>query len=245
MQSMIKKNARGISRSVINRLPRYYRFLNTLIDQGTMRISSAELSQLMNVTASQIRQDLNCFGGFGQQGYGYHVDNLKKEIESILGLNNAIRAILIGTGNLGNALAHGDNLLDRGFQLVAAFDVNPNVIGSKIANVEIHHIDNLGDVCARLNPKMAILCIPTSESLKIVDRLVQCGIEGVWNFTSYDFAGFKGLTSVNVHLEDSIMTLSYLMKNKGSEKIRAKKRTKVEMEALRDIDFDEFDEENS
>lgn len=229
----MQRRASGISRSVINRLPRYYRFLSSLLEQGIVRISSAELSQLMNVTASQIRQDLNCFGGFGQQGYGYHVDNLKKEIESILGLGNPMRAILIGTGNLGKAVANRDNLLHRGFTLVGAFDVNPDVVGTTVAGVTVHHIDMLKEVCQRTEPQMAILCIPTSEAIKIGDKLVQYGVEGVWNFTSYDFAGFAGLTCVNVHLQDSIMTLSYLMKNKGSEKIRAKKRTKHEMEEFK------------
>lgn len=239
----MKNHTRGISRSVINRLPRYYRFLTSLIEQGTVRISSAELSQLMNITASQIRQDLNCFGGFGQQGYGYHVENLRKEIGAILGINNPMRAILIGTGNLGKAVANKEHLLYKGFQLVAAFDRNPGVVGTKVAGTEVYHINQLEEICKEKTPQMAILCIPNNEALKIGDKLVQCGIEGIWNFTSYDYSNFKGLTTVNVHLEDSIMTLSYLMKNKGSEKVRAKKRTKVEMKAAM-YNSEQYSEEN-
>ena len=154
------KQDRHVSPSVINRLPRYYRFLRDLLGRGVTRISSKELAELMNVTASQIRQDLNCFGGFGQQGYGYNVELLHKEIGSILGVDRLTPAVLIGAGNLGKTLANQVNLSTRGFRLIGAFDKSPAIIGTDLVGLTVQNIDSLEAFCRRYNPKAAIICIP-------------------------------------------------------------------------------------
>lgn len=214
------KYDRPISTSVIRRLPRYYRFLGELLDKGITRISSKELSSLMKITASQIRQDLNCFGGFGQQGYGYQVEVLHKEIGDILGLNNEIPAILVGAGNLGKAVAPQLYSKKRGFHLIGAFDIDEKLVGATLrkSDLTIRHIDELEDFCQEYYPKAAIVCVPKDAAAELADRLVEAGIVGYWNFSSYDFAyHYDNIATVNVHLGDSIMTLSYLVTHMDEE----------------------------
>ncbi len=214
------KYDRPISTSVIRRLPRYYRFLGELLEKGVTRISSRELSNLMKITASQIRQDLNCFGGFGQQGYGYQVEVLHKEIGDILGLGNEIPAILVGAGNLGKAVAPQLYSKKRGFHLVGAFDIDEKLVGTTLrkSDITIRHIDELEDFCQKHHPRAAIVCVPKSAAAQLADRWVNAGIVGFWNFSSYDFAyHYDNIATVNVHLGDSIMTLSYLVTHMDEE----------------------------
>lgn len=199
-----------ISTSVIKRLPRYYRFLGELKEKGIVRISSGELSKRMGFTASQIRQDLNCFGGFGQQGYGYNVEQLYKEIGKILGVNNKRKTILIGAGHLGKAIATHMSFEQRGFNLIGIFDKNEALSGQMIRNIPIRHIDGLYNFCKDNSPVVAVLCIPSENAKQIIDELVPLGIKGFWNFSHYDIASeYPGVAVENVHLSDSLMTLSY------------------------------------
>lgn len=200
----------AVSISVIRRLPRYYRFLSELLKEGKTRISSRELSDLMQLTASQIRQDLNCFGGFGQQGYGYNVKDLHEEIANILGLNKIHNCILIGVGNLGEAIANHIDFEKRGFKLVGAFDINPELIGTKIGDVTIRHNDEIEEFCKKNPPKIAVLCIPKEAAQTIAERLVSLGIKGFWNFSHFDLTlSYDDIVVENVHLSDSLMTLCY------------------------------------
>lgn len=200
----------AVSISVIRRLPRYYRFLSELLKEGKTRISSRELSDMMQLTASQIRQDLNCFGGFGQQGYGYNVKDLHEEIANILGLNKIHNCILIGVGNLGEAIANHIDFEKRGFKLVSAFDINPELIGTKIGDVTIRHSDEIEEFCKKNLPKIAVLCIPKEAAQAIAERLVSLGIKGFWNFSHFDLTlSYDDIVVENVHLSDSLMTLCY------------------------------------
>ena len=202
---------------VIRRLPRYYRFLYDLKENGVTRISSRELSQRMGLTASQIRQDLNCFGGFGQQGYGYMVEQLYDEIGRILGVSQPTRAILLGVGNLGKAVVNHMNFESRGFRLVGLFDGNPALVGQVQSDLPIRSNDELEEFCRQEKPEMAILCIPKEAAPELVERLVACGIDAFWNFSHYDIAyDHPEVIVENVHMGDSLMTLSYLMNQKDS-----------------------------
>lgn len=208
------KDAKEISSSVIGRLPRYYRFLCDLSHNGTERISSKELSGIMGLTASQIRQDFNCFGGFGQQGYGYNVLQLQKEMAEILGLNDTKSAILIGAGNLGRAVASQLSFEDKGFRLTAIFDCDPLFRGLKIRDIPIRSDEDLSDFCSQTHPDMAVLCLPADRAPAIVDELILLGVESFWNFSHYDIHTKYPLAKVeNVHLSDSLMRLSYIIKN--------------------------------
>ena len=210
------KEKKSVSMSVIKRLPRYYRFLGELKKNNITRISSKELSQRMGFTASQIRQDLNCFGGFGQQGYGYNVEQLQKEIGAILGINNGFKTILIGCGNLGRAIASHMTFEDRGFELVGLFDQNADKMQDlKIKGLSVYPVEDLEVYCKEVEPKVAVLCIPSEATSAIVDRLVALGITNFWNFSHYDIASnYPGVTVENVHLNDSLMTLSYQIMNR-------------------------------
>ncbi len=204
----------SISMSVIRRLPRYYRFLSELNEQNVERISSTKLAQIMNVTASQVRQDLNCFGGFGQQGYGYSVSQLKDEIKNILGLNNSYKAVLIGAGNLGKAVAQHMNFNRLGFELVACFDNNPAKIGQQLNKLTVMPELELESFCRKNKIDTAFLCIPKQNVENILDSLYSLGIKSYWNFSHYDIsARHKDTIVENVHLSDSLMTLSYRMNN--------------------------------
>ncbi len=204
----------NISNSVIRRLPRYYRFLGELEDQLISKISSRELSERMHITASQIRQDLNCFGGFGQQGYGYNVSELRKEIGRILGVDKHRKTILIGAGNLGTALAVHINFEKSGCSLIGIFDSNKKIVGNPLGKLTITDIDDLEKFCRENKPEVAVLCIPKSVTKEIVDRLAELGVRSFWNFSHYDInVEHKNIIVENVHLGDSLLTLSYGVNN--------------------------------
>ncbi len=205
-----------VSNSVIKRLPRYYRFLGELKAFGVSRISSRELSERMGLTASQIRQDLNCFGGFGQQGYGYNVDILREEIGHILGLDKLKSTILIGTGNLGRAVTQHINFESMGFRLTGLFDIKESLVGQVIKNIPVRSISTLDEFCRENLPTVAILCIPKKSAMALAKQLVDLGIKGVWNFSHYDLAfNFPDIKVENVHFGDSLMTLSYRLNNEN------------------------------
>ncbi len=205
---------KNISMSVIRRLPRYYRFLSELKEIGVERVSSKTLSEIMNLTASQIRQDFNCFGGFGQQGYGYVVDQLHKEITEILGISNKYKAILIGVGNLGRAVATHTAFEKRGFELIGIFDKNKAYIDTVINNITVMNVDTLESFCKENNPSVAILCVPREAVEPIVKTLYESGIKNFWNFSHFDIAStYKDAVVENVHMSDSIMTLCYSITN--------------------------------
>ncbi len=207
-----------VSSQVIKRLPRYYRFLGELERNGTIRISSRELSQRMGFTASQIRQDLNCFGGFGQQGYGYNVPELRKAIGRILGIDAANPTVLIGAGNLGKALTVHIDFNTRGFKLVGIFDNDPKICTTQISGLPVMNIDTIESFCESNKPVCAILCIPKTAAEKLVPRLIKCGITAFWNFSHYDLTTTENIIVENVHLSDSLMTLAYGLNNADDKK---------------------------
>lgn len=211
-------DTKAISIAVIRRLPRYYRFLGELLKVGTVRISSRELSDRMGLTASQIRQDLNCFGGFGQQGYGYNIQELHNEIGKILGLDKRTDAILIGAGNLGRAVANHMDFDNRGFKLVGIFDQNEDLVGQEIKGIKVSHINELEKFCRANAPIVAVLCIPKTATKVTADRLIPLGIKGFWNFSHYDLLDkHQDVVVENVHLSDSLMTLSYKISQKYND----------------------------
>lgn len=200
---------RQISQAVIRRLPRYYRYLGELLENGVERISSGELSRKMNVTASQIRQDLNNFGGFGQQGYGYNVQYLQDEIGKILGLHEQRNMVIVGAGNLGQALANYASFEKRGFILKGIFDVNPRLEGMTIRGVPIRMMDELQDFIRQENVTLAVLTIPKAKAAEIANLLVEAGVRGIWNFVHTDLHVPEDVIVENVHLSESLMRLSY------------------------------------
>ena len=204
-----------ISQAVIRRLPRYYRYLGELLSQEVERISSNELSNLMNVTASQIRQDLNNFGGFGQQGYGYNVRYLYDEIGKILGLDQSHNMIILGAGNMGQALANYAKFGKLGFHIIALFDIDPALKGQKIGGVEVHMPDEIEDFCKNNRVDIAVLTMPKQSADNIAQHLVDLGIRAIWNFAHVDLnIEGKNVVVENVHLSDSLMQLSYnIVKN--------------------------------
>ncbi len=209
----------GISMSVIRRMPRYYRYLSHLEQTGVTRISSKELSERMGLTAPQIRQDLNCFGGFGQQGYGYIVSELRKEIGNILGLQNTHKAVVLGSGHLGQAVSAYLKFETKGFQLIGMFDNNPAIIGtSTLCDLIVTDVAQLEEFCQQHKPTMAVLCIPLQAAAELVERLYGLGIRTFWNFSHFDILRqYPDVTVESVHLSDSLMTLCYLMnENPGS-----------------------------
>lgn len=208
---------REISSAVIRRLPRYYRYLGELLENDIVRISSKELSLRMKVTASQIRQDLNNFGGFGQQGYGYNVEYLHDEIGKILGLNTTQNMIIIGAGNLGQALANYD--FDRiGFKVIGIFDVNPRLEGLAVRGVEIRLVDELESFIKENDIHVATLTVPKKQARSIAKQLEEWGIRAIWNFAPTDLHVSDDVCVKNVHLDESLMTLSYNFRNRGQEK---------------------------
>ena len=208
-----------ISQAVIRRMPRYYRYLGELLEDGVERISSNDLRKTMNVTASQIRQDLNNFGGFGQQGYGYNVKFLYEEIGKILGLNQKHNIIVIGAGNLGQALANYVKFEKLGFVITALFDVNPALEGVTVRGIKIHMLDELEDYCKDHVVDIAALTMPKEKADAIANRLVNLGIQAIWNFAHVDLDLIdKDVVVENVHLSDSLMQLSYnIVKNKQNK----------------------------
>lgn len=204
-----------ISQAVIRRLPRYYRYLGELLANDVERISSNELSKRMSVTASQIRQDLNNFGGFGQQGYGYNVKYLHTEIGKILGLNEEHNFVIIGAGNLGQAIANYASFEDMGFVLKGLFDVNPKLEGAQIRGVQIRMMDELADFIEEQHIQIAVLTLPKEKAIEVADMLVHTSIKGIWNFAHTDLKLPETITVENVHLSDSLMKLSYKIGHNG------------------------------
>ena len=200
---------RKISRAVMSRLPRYYRYLGDLLEAGVERISSSDLSKKMHVTASQIRQDLNNFGGFGQQGYGYNVKYLYTEIGKILGLDRCHNFIIIGAGNLGQALANYASFERSGFILKSLFDVNPRLEGVTIRGIPVRMVDELEDFLKNNDIEIAALTLPKSKAIEVADILVDNGVKGIWNFAHTDLSLPKDVVVENVHLSDTLMKLSY------------------------------------
>ncbi len=198
-----------ISQAVIGRLPRYFRYLGELRDEGVERISSQDLSELMKVTASQIRQDFNNFGGFGQQGYGYNVEFLYSEIGKILGLDKQHNFIIIGAGNLGRALGNYMNFERRGFIFRGMFDQNPELVNRDVRGVKVMPMENLEKFVTENDIDIAVLTIPKTSAVEVAERLVQHGIKAIWNFAHVDLNVPDGIQVENVHLSDSLMKLSY------------------------------------
>ena len=192
-------------------MPRYFRYLGELRDEGVERISSQDLSGLMQVTASQIRQDFNNFGGFGQQGYGYNVDYLYKEIGKILGLDQHHHLIIIGAGNLGQALANYMNFEKRGFLMKGIFDVNPQLFGRKVRNLTVEPMEMVEQRIREREIDIAVLTIPKGSAVEIADKLVSYGVKAIWNFAHVDLDLPEGVQVENVHLSDSLMKLSYMI----------------------------------
>ena len=208
-----------ISQAVIRRMPRYYRYLGDLLDAGVERISSNDLSKRMNVTASQIRQDLNNFGGFGQQGYGYNVKYLHEEIGNILGLNKMHYVIIIGAGHLGQALANYTKFDKLGFKIAAMFDVDPEIIGTKVRGIPILSLEKLAEYIDAHPVDIATLTVPKSQADMLANQLVGLGVKAIWNFAHVDLElSDKDVIVENVHLSDSIMQLSYNIVRHTKEK---------------------------
>lgn len=212
----MKKQAK-VSTAVIRRLPRYYRHLSELQRKGVVRISSSALGKAMGLTASQIRQDLFCFGEFGQQGYGYKVDVLREEIGEILGINRGHTVIVLGAGNLGRALIENFKFANNGFQLLAAFDVNESV-GGQIAGVPVYHIDQLEEFLREHPVSVGLLTVPKAAALSMAERLVEGGVKGIWNFTNYELSfPERDVVVESVHFSDSLLTLSYLISPRDTQ----------------------------
>lgn len=211
------KDVAGVSRgirstpsdSVIKRLPRYFRYLRILMRNGISRISSGELSKMMNVTASQIRQDLNCFGGFGQQGYGYNVEYLYAKICDLLGVGAGLCSVIIGAGNLGRAIVRSNMFDKRGVEIVGMFDINPILVNQKIEHVEVYSLEMLESFCGNNRVDFAVLTLPKESAQEVASRLVELGVKGFWNFTGQELELPDDVVVENVHLGDSLMTLCY------------------------------------
>ena len=202
-------DAKEISKAVIKRLPRYYRYLGELMEEKVERISSNDLSKKMHVTASQIRQDLNNFGGFGQQGYGYNVEYLYTEIGKILGLDTIHPMIILGAGNLGQAIANYTNFERRGFVIRGMFDINPKLIGLVIRGIEIRSVDDLETFIRENQVEIAILTLPKNKAKEMAKVLIDNGIKAIWNFAHTDLDAPEDVIVENVHLSESLMALSY------------------------------------
>lgn len=202
-----------ISSAVIRRLPRYYRHLDDLHRNGTVRISSGALAKSMGLTASQIRQDLSCFGGFGQQGYGYNVERLRGEVADILGMNRSHTVIILGAGNLGRALIENFPFRANGFRLTAAFDVDPVLVGTRLGGVPVYHTQMLESYMREHKVSVGVLTVPGAAAVECAYRLHACGVEGIWNFTNRELPEqeMEGVKVESVHFADSLLTLSYMI----------------------------------
>lgn len=200
-----------VSITVIRRLPKYHRYLTELLEKGIRKISSQELSNLTGFTASQIRQDLNNFGGFGQQGYGYNVEDLHRELGKILGLDKKYNAIIVGAGNLGQAIANYKGFEDAGFKVLSLFDRNPRMIGLKIRDIEVRDIETINDYIANHNVEIGIITTPKESAQKVADLYIQSGIKGIWNFAPTDLVHPDNIVVENVRLNESLFILSYFL----------------------------------
>ena len=215
----MKRNSK-VSTAVIRRLPRYYRQLTELQEAGVVRISSSALGKSMGLTASQIRQDLFCFGGFGQQGYGYKVDSLREEIGEILGISKGHTLVVVGGGNLGRTLIRNFKFKKYGFQLLAAFDVNEQVVGSEIAGVPVFHINELEEFLAQNSVDVGLLTVPSGVAQEMGDRLIDAGVKGIWNFTNYEISSSReDVVIESVHFSDSLLTLSYMISQQDDQEL--------------------------
>lgn len=208
---------KNVSASVIKRLPRYFRYLGELMTGGVERISSKELSEKMGLTASQIRQDFNCFGGFGQQGYGYNVKYLYGEIAGILGLNSRYKAILVGAGNMGQALAQNTTFEKRGFTLVGIFDIDPQKIGKEIKGIKIADYSTIRTFIEKENPTMAVISTPRTAVNQVVRELKDLGIKAFLNFSYAEISPADDVVVENIHLSDSLMRLCYKISAKSAQ----------------------------
>ena len=209
----------NVSDPVIRRLPRYFRYLRILMRAGKMRVSSGELAAMMHITASQIRQDLNCFGGFGQQGYGYNVSYLYAKICELLGVGAGITAVVIGAGDLGRALVRSSMFAKRGVDILSLFDINPALIGHEFGGVTVRGMDDLESFCKQNEVKMAVLTLPKDQAEAVAERLISAGIKGIWNFTGKELHYDDSEVAVEeVHLGDSLMSLNYRLCHKSAKK---------------------------
>jgi redox-sensing transcriptional repressor len=212
-------NSKHISSAVIKRLPRYFRYLRELIRNDISRISSKELSEKMNVTASQIRQDLNCFGGFGQQGYGYNVNNLYSEISTILGTDRGYTAIIVGIGNLGKALANNSLFSKRGITITGLFDTSADVIGTEVGGLTVLDYARIEQFLKENKTDIAVLTVPKNKGKEVAEKLAQCGIRGFWNFSNMELSLKEYNVKIeNIHLGDTLMTLCYEISKSEMEK---------------------------
>ena len=208
-----------VSLAVIRRLPRYHRYLGDLLRAGKLRISSAELARIMGVTASQIRQDLNCFGGFGQQGYGYNIKFLHSKISELLGVDEGFNAVIIGAGNLGRALAATHMFERRGVNRLAMFDVDPSLIGTKIYGVPVYSVDELGKFCKENKVDIGVLTVPKEAAYNITNTIVESGVKGIWNFANMELkVDNPNVIVENIHLGDSLMALCYELKTANEKR---------------------------
>ncbi len=205
---MAKRRDR-VSEAVIRRLPKYYRYITELKNNGVQRVSSNELGQKMGLTASQIRQDFNCFGGFGQQGYGYNVPELHGELKKIIGLDRQYNMVVIGAGNLGQALANYSGFEKEGFYIKALFDINPRLVGISIRGIDVLDIDSLKSYVGKNHIDIGVICIPKEQAQEIAELLVDCGIKNIWNFAPVDVVLPDDVVVENVHLSDSLYILCY------------------------------------
>ena len=207
-----------VSSAVIKRLPRYHRYLGDLLADGRKRISSAELSKIMSVTASQIRQDLNCFGGFGQQGYGYNIKYLYDKISELLGVTQGFTAVIVGVGNLGRALAATHMFDRRGVKRLAMFDVDPALVGTEVCGIPVYHSDELADFCRRENVSIGVLTVPKADAYGVAKTMADSGVRGIWNFANMELTlDNPDVIVENIHLGDSLMTLAYKLKVSNEE----------------------------
>ena len=208
-KAMPKKD---VPTAAIKRLPRYHRYLGELLREGVLRISSLELAERMSVTASQIRQDLNCFGGFGQQGYGYHVKELYDEIGGLLGVNAAYGAVFVGLGHLGCSLAESALLERRGIKKLAIFEVNPSLIGKEVAGMKVYDVKDMVPFCQENKVDIAVLAVPKEAALSAAEQLAKAGVRGIWNFSDTELdLHIDGVLIENMHLADALMGLCYAM----------------------------------
>ena len=202
-----------VSNAIIRRLPRYRRYLGHLQNKGIKKVSSNELSELIGYTASQIRQDFNTFGEFGQQGYGYSVDYLYKEINKILGLDREYKTVIVGVGHLGQAITNYNYYYKIGFSMIGLFDVKEDIIGTKINDVEVRHIDDLEEFCKNEKVDIGIICVNREGAQGVADKLVAGGVKGIWNFAPIDLEIPKTVALESVHLSDSLHALSFMIKS--------------------------------
>lgn len=208
----------NISMAVVRRLPKYHRYLSDLINNNTTRISSQELSNITGFTASQIRQDLNCFGGFGQQGYGYNVQDLHTQISRILGLDKKYNTVLAGAGNMGRAIANYSFFKEIGFELIGIFDVEKSIVGTDLHGLKILPLGEIETFMRENNTDIGIICTPKEQSQVVADKMVACGIKAIWNFAPMDLKVPRDVIVENVHLSESLFTISYLLKENEENK---------------------------